>query len=917
MLTASARLARDLRAQFDQQQLSSGAQTWQSADVLPWEAWLARTWGLFCAARFDAPIVLNALQSQVAWERIIRADLGERQRDVAPLWNTHAASKHAMQARRLCAEWRIPLARCEQSSHYDHRCWVRWAKRFAEVCAKNNWIDSHDIAERLTTLLGERRADALACVQTNPRDASTDAPHIELLGFDQLTPQQRAIIDALKTCGAHVSVHPPPAPRDDDAHVQIRRYANGVEQWRGAARFARDKLTANPDARIAIIAPNLAAEADAIEYALAEQLCPQHLREPRTAEQLPWHLSLGKKLDQHPMAAGALLILAPFGGARLAMRDVERLLRSPLIAGAAAEMHAREQLAAWCRRRLPHQIGFARLCERIQHTPDDDARAAPHCPQLLRAFAKAQPLLDDVKKTKPISEWARRFDQWLKALGWPGDAPLSGDEHQTARAVGEQLHRLASLELTGAPMVAADAFAHLVRQSGERAFQVEAHDAPVQVLGHNAAAGQTFDAVWFGNLTENHWHPPQRPNPFVAVDAQRQAGAPDASPHGARQLAEIAQRRLIASTFDAVLSWPHSEDDAPNARSALLFADGDEQPPFEVDSPARIIYAARDELQTLDDARAPSVARGKAGGASLIEDQSNCPFRAFAVHRLGARAENENQQGLSAAERGSLIHRALELIWQQLGDSKRLCDCTDKQLDVHIADAVAQATERYAIKSGYGEKFAAVQRRWVAETLGEWLAFEKEREQSFEVLAREEDAELLFGDLHLRFRIDRIDRLADGSLAVMDYKTGRVASLSNWVGGRPGDRAPDRPRAPQLPLYALAQKEPVGMLAFAQVKKGRGLFNGIYAAQFNVHGALQAFETFDELREYWRKVLPQLANEFVDGVADVAPLKYACANCNLQTLCRIHEQAGYASVDDADAVDVDVVDAAADGNARG
>ncbi len=49
-------------------------------------------------------------------------------------------------------------------------------------------------------------------------------------------------------------------------------------------------------------------------------------------------------------------------------------------------------------------------------------------------------------------------------------------------------------------------------------------------------------------------------------------------------------------------------------------------------------------------------------------------------------------------------------------------------------------------------------------------------------------------------RIDRIDEMPDGSLAVIDYKTSAsVPSPSSWLGDRPSD--------PQLPLYALAVEQ--------------------------------------------------------------------------------------------------------------
>ena len=54
------------------------------------------------------------------------------------------------------------------------------------------------------------------------------------------------------------------------------------------------------------------------------------------------------------------------------------------------------------------------------------------------------------------------------------------------------------------------------------------------------------------------------------------------------------------------------------------------------------------------------------GGTSIIRNQSACPFRAFATHRLGISALEETAPGIEPGSKGSLIHLALEYIWRTL-----------------------------------------------------------------------------------------------------------------------------------------------------------------------------------------------------------------------------------------------------------
>src|SRR6185503_14617028 len=74
------------------------------------------------------------------------------------------------------------------------------------------------------------------------------------------------------------------------------------------------------------------------------------------------------------------------------------------------------------------------------------------------------------------------------------------------------------------------------------------------------------------------------------------------------------------------------------------------------------------------------------------------------------------------------------------------------------------------------------------------LLREEANRAPFRVLAVEQRTECALGRWTLTTRIDRIDELADGSSAIIDYKTsGRIKS-SDWFSARLRDA--------QVPLYA-------------------------------------------------------------------------------------------------------------------
>src|SRR5208337_3037116 len=65
-----------------------------------------------------------------------------------------------------------------------------------------------------------------------------------------------------------------------------------------------------------------------------------------------------------------------------------------------------------------------------------------------------------------------------------------------------------------------------------------------------------------------------------------------------------------------------------------------------------------------------------------------------------------------------------------------------------------------------------------------WLALERER-APFAVREVEAQRSIELGQLTFRLRLDRVDALAGGGLAILDYKSGRVESLSRWFDTRP------------------------------------------------------------------------------------------------------------------------------------
>jgi probable DNA repair protein len=296
-------------------------------------------------------------------------------------------------------------------------------------------------------------------------------------------------------------------------------------------------------------------------------------------------------------------------------------------------------------------------------------------------------------------------------------------------------------------------------------------------------------------------------------------------------------------------------------------------------------------MEEVADGRASPLEAGfeVAGGVAVLENQAACAFRAFVVHRLGARPLEEAHAGLDARERGTLVHRALALLWERVQSHAGLLALDAQERAVVIGASVDAAIEglRGTRADVLTAAFTALERARLVELLGQLLELEQTR-APFVVVEREVPRAIDFAGLRLHARVDRVDELADGRRVVIDYKTG-ASTVIDWLG--------ERPDAPQLPLYALTDPGEVAALAYATVRAGSVGFVGLADDPLLLPGlqSVQQDRTgaadFRAMLAVWRLHLGALAAEFLAGHAAVAPKNYpqTCRYCALGSVCRVTE----------------------------
>ena len=544
--------------------------------------------------------------------------------------------------------------------------------------------------------------------------------------------------------------------------------------------------------------------------------------------------------------------------------------------------------------------------------------SSPLPPAWARRMTDAQRrLAASTPRPQPPLEWAALVPHLLEAAGWSGLRPSSSAEFQIVSRWQQALETCASLGFDGRRTRWSDFLSELQRELNETLFAPESEDAPILIAGPAESAGLSADAIWFLGADEDAWPARGSMHPLLPIDVQRESAMPHASPQLDWDLARAITARLLASSPQVHFSHAHLKDGVETRPSRLVSQLAgtplplpSEFAPSQSRQPLATAFAdsSRIPLRAAEDSTTQTPAT--LGGSTILSSQSQCPFKAFATARLGAQDWEPAEAGLSASLRGQLLHAVMHAVWGGPPHGIRTYDELNAlpnrpafvQAHVHqvLSDQIPPG-----VREQVPPRYLQLEELRLTRLVSEWLDYELTR-LPFTVAATEVDTTTTIDGLTLKLRLDRIDRLNDDTLLVIDYKTGNVSPKS-WDLPRPDDV--------QLPLYAgFGLSDGVlGGLVFAKVRPGdlclagrvgaaaSTLFHSLNGNSALVKDPLTAEQLID-----WRANIEQLARDFLAGRAEVDPREYpaTCKRCGLQTLCRIQESE-FATAEDATEAAID------------
>ncbi|SMN12018.1 RecB family exonuclease [uncultured Candidatus Thioglobus sp.] len=862
IVTPNKRFARVLQTQYIKTQLAQQKQVWETADVLPWAAYVQRLWQQ--TAPQDSLILLNTPQQRLVWQQIIEQSTYSKE-----LLQTSAIALQAYTSLQKLRQWGLEVFPAECLLNQDQKAFRAWMHSYQKECASNGWLDSSNIESILIGL-------PLVPVK------------LYLIGFDAFTPLQKELLAELEKVGSEIKkAHRITTRRN---HVIRCEFEDSQAEINALAHWIRAQLQYDPKRSIGVVVADLASIRKDLINTLDDVLVPSKLFVAGSYGACPYNITLGEPLIDHPLLHTALNILR-LKKQEISLQHVSELLRTSFITCATSEACSRAHLDASLREYGQPIITLTVL---QQYLKKDIWQSL--CPKFIDGIRKYQEKILPVKQSHLA--WSHTFVELLTTLAWPGERPLNSDEYQALLAWGKTLEQFVSLDIIDNCISYNEALSQLQQCLRGRIHQAGAvYTAPVQIMGLLESTGIQFDALWVMGLHGDSWPTPVNVDPFIPIALQMQENMPHATPQYELEYARRITQRLVIAAENVIFSLPLSVEDQALRPSTLL-----KQYPLEqIEQSECIDYAAvifnSGQSEYLNDQQGPKVDDVQMhGGSGLFKDQAACPFKAFATYRLAAKSLKKVDIGLNHAQRGQLIHECLKLFWQAMHTQQELLNLPDEKLNRSIESAVASAIKK--IQGGQAfysfQGLLNIEHKRLCTILRQWLDVEKER-SSFSVIETEQKHSCQIAGLEITVCIDRIDQLADGSLVIIDYKTG-VVNIADWF--------EERMQEPQLPIYAVTIEGNIFAIAFAQIggasTKFIGLSQGGSIAEEHFLPNIQVlsdfkyakgFQDWHDLLQNWQQKLSVLVAEFQRGEARIAPYKglKTCRYCDLGSLCRIQE----------------------------
>ena len=648
------------------------------------------------------------------------------------------------------------------------------------------------------------------------------------------------------------------------------------EEIASAARWAyeiKSQPSKGAPPRIGVIVPNLAEHYDLVQRQFAATLDPD-----TGSATNAFDIAAGKPLARHQVWQHARRLLV-WSQHRISAQWLYGLAQSPFL-----RLHLLEPLVERWPSRLRKHVSMQDL---KGHIGGNSRLANPQPADALSAdalstdtpsrdtFGQLLNQVDQLPSTDRLRGWIRSFLNILDTVGWPNTSAIGSFQYQAYEAVLEALQHAAKVD-HGATIDFDTALGLVETLLAARTFAPQRVHADIHVLGLLETTGLTFSHLWVAAMDAESFPQKTAANAFLPRTLLNRHSVPRSSQDDELRFATALMSRWRAQADSLRFSFTEVHDESQRRPSvlidrALVGASGPTVAEVALVDWHPFYVPQKVQLETVVDTHGSQQAVGPVkGGVGFLREQTQCPFRAYAIYRLGLREPRQPIDFPDALARGIATHEVLAALLRTAPSQSDLARLVQADIDTIVAETLDQ------IDHTMPAEFHAREQQRIGETVSAWIAAESKRDD-FTAIHIETDFSIDLDGLRFNVRVDRIDQTEQG-LLVLDYKTGQIQLSATQT---------TPVRDPQLPIYSLLVENVQGVY-YAQLREGSVRLAGI-AGQRLLESARTIVPTqpwAEQLRE-WESVLTSTSRQIAAGDARVAPVGSVCNNCHLHSFCRI------------------------------
>ena len=852
LVAASTRLARELRYACDYQMVKAKKTVWTRPQIQSYTQWLLHSYSQLGSS--DPQLALRSVVSNETF--MLLAQQQAPNDDVE------------MHARAIVDAWQLV---------WDANLWVD----FQDIRSTENGRLCADWFQRISRYLERERLITIAeipdVIQRAIERHNWRPRGVLTYGFSDESVAQRNLFATLRALDLCSEVNVTPALYEHVTH-QLLGFENANEEFSTLALWTREMLAKyGADATIGVVVNGLGNSFSAVKRSF-ESVFPEIADINRLVS-----IDSGQSLTQNRVYLDFVYLMKWTCGP-LRHDLLLQLAKSPYF----ERLNLQRKPQKWFREHMTIRHYRSRMPRGESIILDRIVQSAPR----------------DPNQQRPFTEVADAMVELLRICGYTAEATdrFAQIDANAISVFNDLVLRLAQAA-TIQPRISWSRFIDLIEiLAADQTIQVSRPDAPIQVMGRSASTLLQFDALWVTGVSDVDWPAVPRPNPFIPRLMQKRANLRGISHEQMLEDAQVLTKHWRNCAHEVVFTYV-SQIDKVEAQPSNLFEDLSNAKQTQGDVPyvpvvngAELIqhghpwatFSVSDVIREYQQNYGSQIAANDVKAATrLLRNQALCPFKGWAVHRVGLEEINEPISRFpNAAQRGSLFHYVVERILKRAKTQEELAKL-DERIFYGVIDEVL-ATEDVA--KNLPARFLKHERERIRRWIEAWLEVQINRRQPFEVLEVEKEIHTEINGLTFMGKIDRIDRTDTLDCLIIDHKTGSSYTPNSWD--------PDQMSDTQMPMYATAEANCDGIAYLSIYRTIDGLrsrWQGVEQSTQHDEAnelavVLANYESLEALKQAWRDRLSQIVADHLDGRADVSPVdSNVCTYCHLSNLCRIYE----------------------------